>query len=161
MDFYWLNILLSFFAAILYASFRSGIYAYLRLSKNSKTFIKKSKKGFLNFWFYKKLKRELGYAYHLNLTLFFGTVAYTLIALSLAWIEILHLPIAIIYALLCTLQITTQIFSDINYNKHEYGTPFILWRKGKAGRVRSSIQDIIVIIGLIAFAVSNIWLAVN
>lgn len=161
MDFYLLNILLSLFGIGLYGSFRIGVHSYLRYKKNSKTFIKKSKKGFGNYWFYSKLKQELGYVYHLNLVLLFGTMAYILIALSLAWIDALHLPIAILYAIFCIIQCVGEIFAGIFHNLEEYGKPFVIWSKSKwNGRKHDSLQDIGVIISLIALAVFNIWLAV-
>lgn len=162
MDFYLLNIICALFAAPLYIfSFRSGVYSYLRLNKNSKTFIRKNMKGSANFWFYKNLKPNLGRIYYLNLILLFGTAAYFIIALSLAWIDILRLPIAIIHALLCAVQITALVFSDINSNKQEFGTPIVIWRKSFCGRARSSVGDFLAIIGLVALAVANVYLAVK
>ncbi len=161
MDFYLLNILLSFVSVGLYVSFRIGVNPYLRLNKISKNFIKKKTKGFRNYWFYSSLKQELGYIYYLNFILISGTVTYLLLAVTLGWSKVLHFPIATLNALLCTVQIPALIFSDINCNKDEYGTPFIIWRKSRSGRWYSSIQDIIVILALIAFAVYNFWLAVN
>ena len=162
MDFYLLNIICALFAAMLYIfSFRSGAYSYLRINKNSKTFIRKNTRGLANFWFYKKLKQELGWIYNLNFILLFGTAAYLIIALSLAWIDILRLPIAIIHALLCAVQITALVFSDINSNKHEFGTPIVIWRKSSCGRARSSVGDLLAIIGLVALTVANVYLAVK
>ena len=162
MDFYLLNVLLVIFSALIYAySFRSGVYSYLRINKNGKTFIRKNLKGFTNFWLYKNLKQELGRIYHLNLILLFGSAAYIIIALSLAWIDILRLPIAILYALLCAVQITAQIFSDINCNKQEFGTPIVIWRKSTCGHARSSVGDLVAIIGLVALAFYNFYLAAN
>ena len=160
MDFYLLNILCALFSALIYGIFRSGVYSYLRLNKNSKTFIKKSLKGYPNFWLYKNLKQALGWIYDLNLILLFGTAAYIIIALSLAWIDILHLPIAIFHALLCAVQIISQVFSDINQNKQEFGTPVVIRRKSTCGRARSSIGDLFAIIGLVALAAVNVYLAV-
>ena len=162
MDFYLLNIICALFAAMLYIfSFRSGVYSYLRINKNSKTFIRKNTRGYANFWFYKNLKPNLGRIYYLNLILLFGTAAYITVALSLAWIDILHLPIAIIYALLSAVQITALVFSDINSNKQEFGTPIVIWRKSSCGRARSSIGDLLAIIGLVALAIANVYLAVK
>ena len=161
MDFYFMNVLCALFAALIYVIFRSGAYSYLRINKNSKTFIRKNTRGYANFWFYKKLKQELGWIYNLNLILLFGTAAYLIISLSLAWIDILHLPIAIIYALLSAVQITALVFSDINSNKQEFGTPIVIWRKSSCGRARSSVGDLLAIIGLVALAVANIYLAVK
>ncbi len=161
MSFYTLNIIISLFSICIYVSFRIGVHSYLRTNKNSKSFIKKSTKGFPNFLLYKNLKQELGRIYHLNLILLFGTAGYTLIALSLAWLDILRLPIAIFYALLCAVQSLAEIFSSIHCNIEEYGTPFIIWRKGRSGHGRSSVIDFAVVIALTAFAVYNICLAVN
>ena len=161
MDFYFMNVLCALFAALIYVIFRSGAYSYLKINKNSKTFIRKNTKGYANFWFYKNLKPNLGRIYHLNLILLFGTAAYFIIALSLAWIDILRLPIAIIHALLCVVQITALVFSDINSNKQEFGTPIVIWKKSSCGRARSSIGDLLAIIGLVALVVANVYLAVK
>ena len=55
MNYYTYNIICAIFAVFLYISFRFGVDSYLRVNKNSKTFIRKNKKGFLNYWFYKKI----------------------------------------------------------------------------------------------------------
>lgn len=161
MNFYTLNIIISLFSIWIYISFRIGVHSYLRANKNSKSFIKKSTKSFPNYWLYKNLKQELGRIYYLNFILLFGTAVYTLTALSLAPIDILRLPIAILYALLCAVQCFAEIFSSIYCNIEEYGTPFIIWCKSRSGHGRSSVLDVAVVIGLIAFAVYNICLAVN
>ena len=162
MDFYLLNIICALFAAMLYIfSFRSGVYSYLRLNKNSKNFIRKNKRGLANFWFYEKLKQELGWIYNLNLILLFGTAAYIIIALSLAWIDILRLPIAIFHAILCAVQITALVFSDINQNKQEFGTPIVIWRLTVNGPARSAIGDLSLILCLVALAIVNVYLAIN
>lgn len=161
MDFYSLNILCALFSVLIYVLFRNGVHSYLRLNKSSKTFIKKKLKGYPNFWFYKNLKQSLGHIYHLNLILLFGTATYIIIVLSLAWVDTLRLSIAIFYALLCVVQITAQIFSDISCNKKEFGTPIVIWRKSSCGRARSSVGDLLAIIGLVALAVANVYLAVK
>ena len=161
MDFYFMNVLCALFAALIYVIFRSGVHSYLRINKNSKTFIRKNTRGYANFWFYKNLKPNLGRIYYLNLILLFGTAAYIIVALSLAWIDILRLPIAIIHALLCAVQITALVFSDINSNKQEFGTPIVIWRKSSCGCARSSVGDLLAIIGLVALASANVYLAVK
>lgn len=162
MDFYWLNILLSFFGVCLYGSFRIGVHSYLRYKKKSKTFIKKSTKGFLNYWLYRNLKQELGFAYYMNQILLFGSLGYTLLSVSFAWSDVLHLPIAIIYAIFCIIQCVGETFAGIYHNLEQYGNPFVISSKSKwNGRKHSSVQDILIICCLIALAVFNIWLAVE
>ena len=156
-----MNALCALFASLIYVIFRSGAYSYLRINKNSKTFIRKNMRGYANFWFYRKLKQELGWIYNLNLILLFGTAAYFIIAISLAWIDILRLPIAIIYVLLSAVQITALVFSDINSNEQEFGTPIVIWRKSSCGRARSSVGDLLAIISLVALAIANVYLAVK
>ena len=46
-------------ALFIYISFRFGVDSYLRVNKNSKTYIRKSKKGYLNYWIYKKINEDI------------------------------------------------------------------------------------------------------
>ena len=95
MNFYALNIAYAFICLFIYVSFRMGIGSYLRYKKNSKTFIRKNKNGFLNYWTYKKLHKEinLGYVYYLNLILVILTPVYFLVAISFGWSDVMRLPI--------------------------------------------------------------------
>ena len=159
MNFYVCNIICAVFAIFLYVSFRFGVDSYLRVNKNSKTFIRKSKKGYANYWLYKKIHSEigLGHIYTLNLFLLILTVTYFCLVICLGWANFLSLPIAICNALLCTVQIPSIIFSDIYWNLEYHKKKVVVLAKNKAGRgFHSSFYAIIEVIGLLAFAIYNI-----
>ena len=162
MNYYTYNIICAIFAVFLYISFRFGVDSYLRVNKNSKTFIRKNKKGVLNYWFYKKIHLEigLGHLYTLNISLLILTATYFCLAICLGWAKFLSLPIAICNALLCAVQIPSIIFSDIYWNLEHYKKKFVILDKNQAGRgFHSSFYAIIEVIGLLVFAIYNISLA--
>lgn len=162
MNFYAYNIICAIFAVFLYMSFRFGVDSYLRVNKNSKTFIRKNKKGYLNYWFYKKINSEigLGHIYTLNIFLLILTATYFCLAICLGWAKFFSIPISICNALLCTVQIPAIIFSDIYWNLDNYKKKFVIIAKNKAGRgFHSSFYAIVQVIGLLAFAIYNISMA--
>lgn len=158
MNFYALNIAYAFICLFIYVSFRMGVGSYLRYKKNSKTFIRKNKNGFLNYWTYKKLHKEinLGYVYYLNLILVILTPLYFLVAASLGWLEITKLPIAILSIVLLCVQVPSMIFSEIYYNYEYHGRPFVILAKNKGGRgFKSSLFNYGCILAVILFVVYN------
>ena len=162
MNFYIFNIICAIFALFVYMSFRFGVDSYLRVTKNSKTFIRKNKKGVLNYWIYKKINNEvgLGYIFYLNIVLLVFTILYSFFAICFGWAKILQMPIAIINALLCTAQIPAIIFSDAYWNLDYYKRKFVVLAKNKSGRgFHSSFYSIIEVLGLLAFAIYNIFSA--
>ncbi len=162
MNFYLYNVICAGFALFVYISFRFSVDSYLRVNKNSKTFIKKSKKGFLNYWIYKKINDEIGlnYVFCLNIILLILTALYFCVTICLGWIKFLYMPIAICNAVLCAVQITAIFFSDIYWNLEYYKKKFVVLKKGESGRgFHSSFYAIIEVIGLLAFAIYNISLA--
>ena len=162
MSFYLYNVICAVFALFIYISFRFSVDSYLRVNKNSKTFIKKSKKGFLNYWIYKRINDEIGlnYVFCLNIILLILTALYFCVTICFGWIELLYMPIAICNAMLCAVQIPTIFFSDIYWNLECYKKKFVILRKNKSGGgFRSSFYAIIEAIGLLVFAIYNISLA--
>lgn len=163
MNFYICNIICAIFALFVYVSFRFGVDSYLRVHKNSKSFIRKNKKGYLNYWTYKKINDEigLGYIFHLNILLLSLTFLYSLISVCFGWVDFLSLPIAVCNVILCICQIPAIIFSDIYLNLEYYKKKFVILTKNKSGRgFHSSFYAIIEVFGLLAFAVYNITLTV-
>ena len=161
MNFYAYNIICAIFAIFLYVSFRFGVDSYLRVNKNSKTFIRKNKKGYANYWLYKKIHSEigLGHIYILNVFLLILTATYFCLAIFLGWVKFLSLPIAICNSLLCAVQIPSIIFSDIYWNLDHYKKKFVILDKNQAGRgFHSSFYAITEVIGLLIFAIYNISL---
>ena len=163
MNFYICNIICAIFALFIYVSFRFGVDSYLRVHKNSKSFIRKNKKGYLNYWTYKKINDEigLGYIFHLNILLLILTFLYSLVSVCFGWVDFLSLPIAVCNVILCICQIPAIIFSNTYWNLEYYKKKFVILTKNKSGRgFHSSFYMIFEILGLLSFAVYNISLAI-
>lgn len=163
MNFYIYNIICAIVAIFIYISFRVSITSYLRVNKNSKTYITKNKKGFLNYWIYKQINDDvkLGHVFYLNIYLLTLTLLYVVISVCFGWIKILYLPIAICNVILCVAQIPAIIFSDIYWNLENYKKKFVILAKNKAGRgFHSSFYAIIGSLGILAFAIYNIRLTI-
>ena len=126
--FYTLHILIVVYNLLLYMNFRSGIYDYLRLSKMSKTNIRKSRKGFQNYWFYRSINEQkpLGILYYLNYIYLISSVIYSIITLALGYIKILQPFFLVFSSLLCLIQILPNIFSSIYSCQARFGKPFVL-----------------------------------
>ena len=164
MDFYVCNIICAVVALYIYISFRISITSYLRINKNSKTYIKKSKKGFLNYWLYKYINDDvqLGYIFYLNISVLVLTLVYVFLSVCFGWIKIFNLPIAICNGILCVAQVPAIIFSDIYWNLEHYKKKFVILAKnityndGKWHGLHSSFFAIIGILGILSFAIYNI-----
>ena len=167
MYFYVYNIICAMVALYIYISFRISMTSYLRINKNSKTYIKKSKKGFLNYWIYKQINDDvqLGYIFYLNISVLVLTLVYVFLSVCFGWIKVLNLPIAICNAILCVAQVPAIIFSDIYWNLENYKKKFVILAKNitfnddKWHGFHSSFYSIIEILFILAFAVYNIYLS--
>lgn len=156
MNFYALNIAYAFICLFIYVSFRMGIGSYLRYKKNSKTFIRKNKNGFLNYWTYKKLHKEinLGYVYYLNLILVILTPIYFLVAISFGWSDLMRLPIGILNLVLICPQAISMVFSEIYHNYEYHKRPFVILAKNNGARgFKSSLFNYGCILATVAFAI--------
>ena len=131
--FYFLMVVIAFYNLLLYAIFRGGIYSYLRLSKMSKTYIKKNRKGFINYWFYHSInkRKSLGILYGLNLAFFTATVSFMLFTISLGYIRGLQVILFAFSVVLCVIEIPCMIIASIHSNKEDYGKPFVFLAKRK------------------------------
>ena len=91
------NAILLIFGLFTYVHFRCGVYAYCRISKMSKSYIRKNTKGASNFWLYSQLHKQnnLGALYYLNLIYLVCLIAFV-VALALSWISFLRIPVMII-----------------------------------------------------------------
>lgn len=163
MDFYTCNLILSFFALLIYFMFRFGVDDYLRYAKNSKTYIRKSKKGFADFWLYKRIHSEkgIGYVFYLNILLLGLTTVYVIFAVSCGWIEIMQIPVSILSIALCIVQVPSLIFSNIYLSLYYYGVKLVILRKLSSRGFYSSLYIIIEICGIIAFTVYSFLLALR
>lgn len=139
-----------------------GVNSYLRHNKHSKTFIRKNKKGLLNYWFYSQLNSEvgLGYIYYLNMLFIVLGGAYLVFSVAFGWIGVFELPIAILGLAVCCVEVPATVFESIFSNYEEYGRPFVLWIKRTHSRgYTSSFFDLGWAVGLVAYSVWIIILA--
>ena len=131
--FYFFMIVIAFYNLLLYAIFRSGIYSYLRLSKMSKTYIKKNRKGFINYWLYHSINKQnsLGVLYGLNLTFLIATITFMIFAITLGYIKVLQPILFALSIVLCIIEIPCAIIASIHSNNEDYGKPFVFLAKRK------------------------------
>ncbi len=132
----------------LYFSFKSSIDIYLRLKKNSKTYIKKNTKGFRNYWFYEKIHKEqsLGFWYYINIVYLFAVLIVTFVVITIGYLEFMEIPVAVLVTLLAVIESVAIGFSTICNNIQDYGTPFVLFRYASFGKPHTFITDLFAII---------------
>lgn len=142
--FYFINIIIALYGLLLYAVFRGGVYDYLRVRKMSKTYIRKSMKGFKNYWFYRLIHREnpMGLLYYLNILFFGAILLFVTVALLLGYVKSMRLVIFALSIVVCVIEIPAVWFSSAANYQAEFGKPFVLWvREKKTGKCRSSLVD--------------------
>ena len=143
--FYFYSVVIVLYNLLLYAIFRSGIYDYLRLSKMSKSNIKKNRKGFKNYWLYQMINKQtpLGILYSLNYIFLISTAIFTVLAITIGFIKMFRPIIFVCSILLCLIEIPSSILASIYSNKMEYGKAFVFLAKRKYMRgYCSSLIDI-------------------
>ena len=138
------NLILLIFGLFTYVHFRCGVYVYCRISKMSKSYIRKNTKGASNFWLYTQLHNQnnLGILYYLNLIYLFCLIAF-LIAFALSWISILKIPVMIIGIILGAMTIPVFFASLIYTNIEDVGQPFVIFKAYKinSGRRFATVFD--------------------
>ncbi len=139
MPFYLANLILLLFCFFTYFHFRCGVDSYCRISKMSKRYIRKNKKGASNFWLYSQLHKQnnLGVLYYLNLIYLFALIAF-LTAFALSWISFLKTLVMIIGVLLGIATIPV-FFASLTYTNIEaVGQAFVIFKviKGYNGKSR-------------------------
>ncbi len=140
--FYIFQIIIVLYNLYLYAMFRVGINDYLRLSKMSKTNIRKSKKGFKNFWFYKAIneKKPLGILYYLNIVFLVATLVYSVPVVALGFVKVLQPVFLVLSIVVCVVEIPTTIISSLYLTREEFGKSFVWFARMKhAKRPYSSL----------------------
>lgn len=156
MIFYIVNLIIVPVCFVVYFAFRAGVDDYLKY-KTGKTF-KKPKKGFINFWTYRKLHKEvgLGIAYPLNLVLLFTFLLYAIITVGFGWLETMQLPIIISLALFSLVAVPASLFSWFCKNRVEFGEAIVLFKYYRRDGNRSLALG-----GLLAAFLPLICLIVN
>ena len=131
--FYFYAILLTLYNWLIYAIFRSTIYNSLRLSKMSKTHIRKNCKGFMNYWFYTQLHQEknLGFLYYANIIFLIFLLLFSIISIFFGYLEVLKIPITLASSVLCLFEIPILIWCSKIDALTEYGKTFVFLRKRK------------------------------
>ena len=133
------NLILLIFGLFTYTHFRCGVHAYCRISKMSKSYIRKNTKGASNFWLYTQLHKQnnLGVLYYLNLIYLVCLIAFS-ITFALSWISFLRIPVMIIGILLGVATIPVFFASLIYTNIEDVGQPFVIFKvfKGYNGKSR-------------------------
>ena len=129
--FYGVSILIVLYNLALFFNFRDGISDYLRLNKMSKTNIRKNKKGFKNYWFYRDINKikSLGWMYYANIIYFIMTLVYTILGLSLGYVKIFAAVLFILSLLVLIVQIPTSIASVYYFNRYAFGRAVVLCRR--------------------------------
>jgi len=153
-DFYLVTLIFLLLPPIFYLFFRGAVDSRLRSRRISKTRIRKLKKGKRNFWWYEAIHKELdiGFLYGLNR---FFTVVYPLtflLAVTLGWCRFMVPVITVLYALVGLSNGIMNLFSAIQNNMENYGTPFVLLRRTPNRGFTSSVLDLI--LGLFPLLVS-------
>lgn len=131
--FYFLQIVIVLYNLVLYSVFRGGIYSYLRLSKMSKTNIRKHRKGLKNYWLYQSIyeQRPLGIFYVLNILFLISTILFSVLIIVLGYIKALQPVVLVLSVLLCVVEIPSLLLTSIYDCKAEYGRSFVLLTKRK------------------------------
>ena len=122
-----LNLIMLLFGIFVYCSFRTGVYSYCRISKMSKSYIRKNTKGTSNYWLYSQLHKQgkIGIIYYFNLVYLFLLLLF-LFACTVAWIPFLKIPIVIIALLLGIASIPVFFISLIYTNLEYVGKAFVI-----------------------------------
>lgn len=136
--------LFTLFTIFIYFWFRSGIYEYLRLSKMSKTYIRKNRKGVINYWFYTQIhkQRPLGYLYHLNAIFLILILLHLFFTIVFEIFGFGKLVVLFLTVVLCIVELPATIASARYDALAEYGVSFVLLAKRKENvGYYSSITD--------------------
>ena len=134
VNFYFITLLFLLIPLLLYPWFRHSVHFLLRSEKKlSRSAIKRNMTGKRNFWWYKALHEAegLGALYYLNLifTILYPTAFLT--AFFFGFIKVMSIPILILSALTYINALVMLACAQIKKNIREYGSPLVLWIKGK------------------------------
>ena len=115
---------------LVYCCFRSGIYNFLRLSKVSRTYIRKNRNGIKNYLFYCELDRNkpLGILYYLNIVFIFLLSIYFLF--TILYVFRIFRFFAVIFTMILALYEIPIILWIARIDALcDYGKPFVLFQK--------------------------------
>jgi hypothetical protein len=134
--FYFYALLIALYSWLFYAIFRSGIYDLLRLSKRSKSYIRKNRKGIKNYWLYSQIHQEhpLGAVYYLNIVFLFLLLIFSIITILFGYVMFLRIPVVVLATLLCLIEIPSMIWFARIDALSEYGKTFVLLARRRENR---------------------------
>ena len=157
--FYFFGLIFALYGILLYAIFRGEIFNQLRLSKVSKTYIRKNRKGMKNYWLYSQIHKEhpLGILYYLNIAFLFVLLAFSAITILFGYLDFLKIPIFVLAVILCVIEIPTGILSTGIDALAEYGRPFVLLAKDR--ETKKLYSSILMLLGwLLPVAFVIFWI---
>lgn len=162
MRFFIIHVIYVLYSVAIFWGFRFCVEACLRAKGKSKTYIKKSKKGLRNYWFFEKVHREigLGLGYQLNIALLSATLVYSVFVTALGWMPAFQVAAAILSVILASLQVPAILWGFIWDNRAEFGTFFVLFRRRAHARY-FPFCDLLSALLPICFTVWNIFFIIN
>ncbi len=123
------------FLWIQYLFFRSGISSYLRLCGHSKRYMRKSRRGFFNYWLYRQIHHEhpMGVLYGFHILYSCALLLYSVLVMSLGYLLPLQLPLTIFAIVLACLGAGSCVCSSRFQNQKEHGQRFVLLKRRQHG----------------------------
>ena len=135
MSRYLVGILFCFVMFLAYFAFRAEAFESLRHRKIRKRDIRQKQKGALNFWFYTELEKEYGLGKYGTLLRLYPIAAgtFTVLHITLGWMEALTLPDLILAGLIALYLSVLTLYACIRRNRRLFGQAFLLlaWRETK------------------------------
>ena len=129
MSRYLVGILFCLVIALVYAAFRDEAFQDLRHRKIRKRDIRQKQKGAINFWFYAELEKAYGLGRYGILLRLYPIVAgsFTVLHITLGWMEALALPDLILAGLIAVYLSVMTLTACIRRNRRLFGSAFVLW----------------------------------
>lgn len=162
MKFFVFHISYVLFSAAVFWALRFCMDACLRAKGKSKTYLRKSKKGLRNYWFFEKAHREigLGLGYRLNIALLPATLVYSVFVAASCWIPAFQAAAAAWSVALAGIQIPAILWGFAWSNQAEFGTFFVLFRRSAHARY-FPVCDLLCAVLPIGFAVWNLFFLID
>ena len=136
MSRYLVGILFCLVIALAYAAFRDEAFQDLRNRKIRKRDIRQKQKGAKNFWFYAELEKAYGLGTYGVLLRLYPVAAgsFTVLHITLGWMEALALPDLILAVLVAVYLSVLTMYACIRRNRRLFGQAFLLlaWRETKS-----------------------------
>ncbi len=142
--FYLFAFLFVIYQFFLYALFRGAIYDYLRMSKVSKTYIRKNRKGIKNYWLYSQIHKEysLGALYYINIIYLFSILLFLLMVVLFGQAKEAYVLLILLAVIICLIEIPCSVFASVIGCKAEFGKPFVLFAiRKETSEIYSSLID--------------------